>query len=98
MAKSKTSWVNKVVKGKIVPKSRPDIPGEMTGAGGNACRCTVCKEIFSGPSAYEKHRKIAGRGDNYHRICVDPSSVGLVIGERNLWIVDQSWYDEDEAS
>lgn len=89
------SYINKKIDGKIVPKSRPDIPGEDSGKGLRYCRCVVCLEIFSSPGTYELHRKPAGRMDNYHRICLDPESVGLILGERNVWVIADR--DDNEA-
>lgn len=97
MAKKQQSYVNKVVKGQIVPKSRPDIPGVNSGAGGRASQCSSCKEVFGGLTAFDLHRKTAGYGDNYYRICLNPEDVGLELGERNVWISETNRFDEDET-
>ena len=89
-------YVNKVVKGNIVPKSRPDLPHVESGRGLRYSQCPVCKEVFSSPGTFDAHRKVAGRMDNYRRICLDPATVGLVLGERDVWITADR--DEDEAS
>lgn len=90
------SYFNKKVKGIITPKSRSDLPNENTGKGSNYSRCTACGEIFAGPTLFDKHRRTVGRMDNYHRICVDPESVGLILGERDVWITADR--EPDEAS
>lgn len=89
------SYFNKIVDDQIIPKSRPDIPGETSGKGLRYSKCTVCKEVFSTPNIYELHRKVAGRMDNYHRICLDPEKVGLILGERNVWITQQDWHEDE---
>ena len=89
------SYVNKKIDGKIIPKSRPDIPGETSGKGLRYSRCTVCNEVFSTPAVYEMHRKVVGRMQNYRRICIDPESVGLVLGERNVWVTQQDWREDE---
>lgn len=44
---------------------------------GKRCQCTVCGEIFSTETNFEKHRK----GDySKGRECVNPVDVGLVLG------------------
>lgn len=96
MAKSVKSYVNKIVKGEIIPKSRADIPGETSGKGLRYGKCTVCREIFSSVSTFDAHRIVKGRMDNYHRICVDPESVGLILGERGVWIADQERFDSED--
>lgn len=41
------------------------------------CLCRACGEVFAGISLFDKHRK----GDHaVERYCVDPETVGLVIG------------------
>ena len=89
MSKQKSYFYKKDKEGNILPRSRTDIPGVLSGAGGRACMCPTCKEVFSSISAFEAHRKLKGRMDNYHRVCLNPESVGLIIGKRNLWISDQ---------
>lgn len=86
----------KMVKGVITPKSRPDLPYEESGKGLRYSKCSSCKEVFSSPGTFDKHRKVTGRMDNYRRVCLDPETVGLVLGERNVWIAADR--DEDEAS
>lgn len=44
----------------------------------NTCRCSVCGEYFSTLSNFDRHRK----GEHGKKVCVDPESVGLVIGSR----------------
>lgn len=44
------------------------------------CQCPTCGEFFSTTSNFDKHRK--GSHDE-GRYCVDPESVGLVIGNVN---------------
>lgn len=99
MAKQKQSWFNKKdEQGNIVPKSRPDIPGVSNGAGGRAAKCDACKEIFSTPGNFDSHRKTVGYADNYNRICVNPESVDLVLGERDVWISAREFGSEDMSS
>ena len=43
------------------------------------CQCPTCKEVFSGARNFDAHRKGTYEPNNRH--CVDPESVGLVIGE-----------------
>lgn len=81
--------------GKIVPKSRTDIPGELTGRGGPSCACRCCNEVFSTVDNYEKHRKIVNKS-NYRRECVDPSTVGLIIGKHQTWVTEQAWFENDD--
>lgn len=80
----------------LTPKSRPDLPHAETGRGLRYSQCPVCREVFSSPGTYEAHRRVAGRMNNYHRICLDPESVGLVLGERDVWITADR--EEDETS
>lgn len=89
-------YLNKIIDGLVEPKSRADIPHEESGRGLRYSKCSVCGEVFSSPGTFDAHRKVKGRMDNYHRICLDPESVGLVLGERNVWITADR--DEDEAS
>jgi hypothetical protein len=91
MAKSYKNIVN----GELVPKSRSDLPYEASGKGLRYSKCEECGEIFSAPGVYDMHRRVAGRMENYHRICIDPEKVGLILGERDVWITAR---DDDEAS
>jgi hypothetical protein len=43
------------------------------------CQCPTCKEVFSTTGNFDRHRK--GTYEPNERHCVDPSSVGLIIGE-----------------
>jgi hypothetical protein len=46
---------------------------------GKRCQCPTCSEFFSTPSNFDRHRK-GKHGINRH--CVDPATVGMVIGSR----------------
>lgn len=93
------SYVNKVVNGVIVPKSRPDLPGNGTQPT-NISQCVVCKEVFSTPGNYEKHRYLYDKR-NYKRVCRDPETVGLEIGKNNTWVTiggAEHWTKDDSSS
>lgn len=45
---------------------------------GKRCQCPECGEVFSTESNFNKHRK-GSYGIDRH--CVDPESVGLVVGQ-----------------
>lgn len=45
---------------------------------GNTCKCPSCGEFFSTVSNFDRHRK----GEHGQKVCVDPESVGLLIGRR----------------
>lgn len=93
MARQKQSWFNKKdEQGNVIPKSRPDIPNVNSGSGTKTCKCAgTCGEVFSTPGNFDAHRKTVGYADNYTRICVDPESVNLVLGERDVWISDREF-------
>lgn len=46
--------------------------------------CTVCKQVFSRASGFDKHRK----WNSYKKAsyCEDPSSVGMVLSDKLIWI------------
>ena len=43
---------------------------------GKMCQCPTCSEYFSTVSNFDRHRV----GKHGSKVCVDPESVGLVIG------------------
>lgn len=45
---------------------------------GNTCLCNSCGEYFSTVSNFDRHRT----GPHGKKVCADPESVGLVIGQR----------------
>lgn len=45
---------------------------------GKMCQCPTCGEFFSTVSNFDRHRV----GNHGSKVCVDPESVGLVIGKR----------------
>ena len=45
--------------------------------GTERCECPTCHEVFSTTNNFDRHRKGAHGSDRH---CVDPASVGLVIG------------------
>ena len=45
---------------------------------GRKCHCTGCAENFSTVGNFDRHRP---KGE-----CLDPSTVGLIKGERGTWI------------
>jgi len=47
---------------------------------GRRCMCPVCKEFFSTVNNFDRHRK-GTHGKDRH--CVDPASLGMVIGTTN---------------
>lgn len=47
-------------------------------------RCTVCHQIFSRASGFDKHRKYSQYKQESK--CVDPSSVGMVLSDKLIWI------------
>jgi hypothetical protein len=53
------------------------------------CQCSPCGRRFTSLSAFDQHHDT-----DYSRptpiICLDPASVGLVVGPRGLWSVPLS--------
>lgn len=54
----------------------------MLPAGTGRCKCMACGRYFSVASNFDKHQRQDKDGRN---ICVDPATVGLVIGESGYW-------------
>ncbi|ASZ74848.1 hypothetical protein FDI69_gp031 [Rhodococcus phage Trina] len=54
------------------------------------CECPrkACAEVFSNIRNFDKHR-LYGK-------CVDPETVGLIIGKSGVWITEQERFKEDE--
>lgn len=46
---------------------------------GNRCQCPACKEYFSTVANFDRHRRY---NEQNQRVCVEPSTVGLVIANR----------------
>lgn len=63
--------------------------------GFNTAHCKICHETFGVPANFDKHRK----GDLDHRVCVDPTSVGLHMDDRGVWVkLDmREWDDRTEV-
>lgn len=76
------------------PKSKP-LP---VSTGSNISECTVCKEVFTSPSMFDKHlKRVSWKEDKYRMICVDPASVGMEIGARGYWTVPNDknkWWEQ----
>ncbi len=84
----------------IIPerRSREGLPsGALKGQGSPASECSVCGNVFSTPHNFDEHRlKINGPGQEHKQVCVDPESVGLVLGTSNTWISGSKWFGEEE--
>ena len=52
-------------------------------------RCTKCKQVFSVSRNFDTHRKWNSKKQESY--CLDPSSVGLSLSEKKIWIVEQEW-------
>lgn len=63
---------------------------------GKRCQCPTCKEIFSTEANFDKHRK-GQHGVDRH--CVDPETVGLVIGQvgdKFVWRGPSRFQEEEQ--
>jgi len=46
--------------------------------------CPTCHREFTSDSNFDRHRRSVSVGEN-KRVCVDPSTVGLVLNKRGIW-------------
>jgi len=49
--------------------------------------CPACDREFSSDRNFDKHRVKVQHSTN-QRVCVDPSTVGLVLNTRGIWVSD----------
>jgi len=49
--------------------------------------CSICDREFSSDRNFDKHRVKVQHSTN-QRVCVDPSTVGLVLNTRGIWVAD----------
>ena len=59
--------------------------------GSKMCKCATCKEYFTSPGGFDKHRK------NFK--CVPPESVGLIQNEAGVWKIPggERWWINDKS-
>lgn len=49
---------------------------------GNECGCVKCGDIFSSPSAFDRHQQWRGTGDGARLVGCDPAAAGLTLTMR----------------
>lgn len=63
----------------------------LTGQGGNRCKCSVCGEVFSTVRNFDAHRDVDYRRPGPGK-CVDPETMGLVLSEKSgVWVTPQEF-------
>jgi len=67
-------------------------PSPLLRPGGRRCQCAACGEVFSGPSAFDRHQTMADNGPPW-TVCHRPDARGLVVRD-GLW----SWPSRDSAT
>jgi hypothetical protein len=74
---------------KFKATSRVDLlPGSVTNA-----LCRNCKQVFSNTNNWDNHR-LAVSGEKPNK-CLDPSTKGMVVSAKGLWITEQEWFKND---
>jgi hypothetical protein len=73
---------------KFKATSRVDLlPGSITNA-----LCRSCKQVFSNTRNWDAHR-FAVTGERPNK-CLDPSTQGMVVSAKGLWITEQEWFND----
>lgn len=63
--------------------------------------CTMCREVFSTPSNFDRHlKRVSWVVDSYRMICTDPKEVGMELNPSGYWRMPPAegegwWKDED---
>lgn len=86
----------------MIKEYKPDNPVSKplgTPVGSKTSECTMCKEVFTSPTLFDKHlKRVSCKIDKYKMICQNPKDVGMEIGNRGYWTIPQEgeWWGEDD--